>query len=111
MVRKSELEPKCGSYGLTPSGFPLVIVTSRPVGYSPGGAPRKGAGGRQGGERGVLEKERGTGPPEPGPVYFIYPSLGPPKDRPHQGPSLKIYEGQAVRGGPRELLWHLDLDF
>ena len=32
--------------GLTPSGFPLVIVASRPVGYSPGEAPETGAGGR-----------------------------------------------------------------
>ena len=44
-VRKSELEPKYGSYGFTPSGIPFVIATSRPVGYSPGGATRKGAGG------------------------------------------------------------------
>ena len=50
-------------------------------------------------------------PPESGPVDFMYPSLGPPKDRPHQGPSLKIHEGQAVRGGTRELPWQLDLDF
>ena len=41
----------------------------------------------------------------------MHPSLGPPKDRPHQGPSLKIHEGQAVRGGTRELPWQLDLDF
>ena len=50
-------------------------------------------------------------PPESGPVDFMHPSLGPPKDRPHQGPSLKIHEGQAVRGGARELPWQLDLDF
>ena len=41
----------------------------------------------------------------------MYPNFGPPKDRPHQGPSLKIHEGLTVRGGTSELNWQLDLDF
>ena len=41
----------------------------------------------------------------------MYPSLGPPKDRPRQGPSLKIHKGQAARGGTNELQWQLNLDF
>ena len=41
----------------------------------------------------------------------MYPSLGPPIDRPHHGPSLKIHKGQAARGGTNELQWQLNLDF
>jgi hypothetical protein len=43
--------------GRTPSGFPLVIVASRPVGYSPGEAPETGAGGRASGGSGEGERD------------------------------------------------------
>ena len=63
-VSKSELEPKYGSYGFTPSGIPFVIATSRPVGYSPGGAPGRvrEERGREGGFGRRKEGPLGVGP-------------------------------------------------
>ena len=85
--------------------------------YPPGGLqPRRGP--REQG-KGEEERERGGGKgceggearPDPVPVRFMHPTLGPPIDRPHHGPRLKMHEGRDVRGGAASLRWQLDLNF
>ena len=88
----------------SPSSLPLPAQWATARAGPPGGC------GRREGERGVLEGGR-RAPLGSVPVDFMHPSLGPPIDRPRQGPSLKIHKGRAAQGGLQRVPWQLDLDF
>ena len=100
-VRKSKLEPKYGSYGFTPSGLPFVIATSRPVGYSPGGAPRKGGGRRKaGGREGGIGEGEGGWPPGTGPRLLHISQLRSSQRPSSPGTQLKDIRRTGRPGRP-----------
>ena len=95
---RCSLSQNVASYRCTPTdsreslSLPAKWATAQ-AGPPGGKGRRRARGGVEGGRRAR---------PDPVPVRFMHPTFGPPIDRPHHGPRLKMHERRERPGGRRE---------